>query len=194
MTSIMSSPRSAPTTGKLTNAQVGMFVTMASFAMLFGTLLLSYLLIRARQAVWPPIGVEPMDPFVPRISTAVLLASSWTFHTAIAKLRAQQIERARMLWRVGMMLGAAFMLMQFLVCWNWRMEGVIAGDSLFASIIYTLIGVHFFHALASWASLVWVYFKKKHWTAASETPQMAVWFWHFLDVVWIITFVLIFVG
>ena len=167
---------------------------MASFAMLFGTLLMSYLLIRSRQVNWPPIGVEPLNPLMPAMSTLVLLISSGLFHAACTRLKAQKIEQAKMFWRIGILVGAVFMVLQFFICWQWRIEGLVAGESLFASIIYTLIGVHFFHALASWLSLIWVYFKSKFWTSTSEAPLMATWFWHFLDAVWIITFVLIFVG
>jgi heme/copper-type cytochrome/quinol oxidase subunit 3 len=182
------------TPGRLTHSQVGMFVTMASFAMLFGTLLLSYLLIRARQPTWPPIGVEPLKPWLPSLSTAVLLISSAIFHQACGELRRFKIEKARLLWSIGMILGVVFLVLQFVVCWQWHKEGVIAGQSLFASIIYTLIGVHMAHALASWGSLLWVYTQKKFWNPDSEAPQMTTWFWHFLDAVWVLTFVLIFIG
>ncbi len=173
---------------------------MASFAMLFGTLLMSYLLIRSRQVNWPPIGVEPLSPMMPALSTLVLLISSGLFHASCTRLKTQKIAEAKMFWRIGTYLGAVFMVLQFFICWQWRIEGLVAGESLFASIIYTLIGVHFFHALASWLSLIWVYFKSKFWSGTSEAPSVSeaplitTWFWHFLDAVWIVTFVLIFVG
>jgi heme/copper-type cytochrome/quinol oxidase subunit 3 len=202
MAAITTSPRSnirtniegSKTQERLTHSQVGMFVTMASFAMLFGTLLLSYLLIRSRQPTWPPIGIEPLNPLLPAISTIVLLLSSGLFHLACNKLKAAEISQARLTWAAGTLLGAVFMVLQLVICWQWRREGITAGESLFASILYTLIGVHLFHALASWGTLVWIAFRKASWTATSEAPLMATWFWHFLDAIWIITFLLIFVG
>jgi cytochrome c oxidase subunit III len=179
---------------KLTNSEVGMFVTMASFAMLFGTLLLSYLLIRARQSVWPPIGIDQPDALLPTISTAVLLGSSWLLHESTRR-RLHQLEVARSLWMGATVLGFLFMSLQLWICWQWSQSGIHAGDSLFASIIYTLIGVHLAHAIASWGTLVWIFFRKRSWThSQSEAPRMVAWFWHFLDAVWIITFALIFVG
>ncbi len=180
---------------KLSNSEVGMLVTMASFAMLFGTLLLSYLLIRARQPVWPPIGVNPMQPLLPTISTAILLLSSWFMHESLRQRNLSKLLAAKNWWGAATVLGFVFMILQVFICWQWRASGVHAGDTLFASIIYTLIGVHLVHALASWGTLVWIFLRKRSWSSeTSEAPRMVSWFWHFLDLVWIMTFALIFVG
>jgi heme/copper-type cytochrome/quinol oxidase subunit 3 len=56
----------------LTGSQIGMLVAIASWAMLFGTLVLSLMLAKARVRVWPPIGSEPM-PFT--LTTLAVLAT-----------------------------------------------------------------------------------------------------------------------
>ena len=175
----------------LTHKQLGMLVALASMGMLFGTLLLSYMLAKARTPVWPPIGVDPVDPLIPSISTGVILASSLIIHSAVLKLREGEFASFVKRWRLGAVLGFVFLLLQVQVLYALYQAGVKIDSHLFGSILYTLIGVHGLHIVAGLASLLLVLKRATRYSVKNfEGPQLSGWFWHFLDVIWIVMFVL----
>ena len=183
----------AQTNKRVTNAELGMFVLIASFTMLFATLLLSYLLIRARQSVWPPIGSEPLDKRLSTLSTLVVVLSSGAMHFSV-KYFGQGLRRAaRNYWIGGLALGVVFIGLQCLFLREMWDQGLRVEKGPFASINYTLIIVHGLHMIAAFLPLIWVSqkFLKPHFSTASESPKLAAWFWHFLGSVWVLTYLLL---
>ena len=185
--------------GKVTNAQLGMLVAIASFAMLFGTMLLSYLLIRARQTVWPPIGVEPLDKQISTIATLVLLGSSVFIHHAIKALQASKFDLFKRYWAIGTWAGFAFLALQTVFVAQMWQQGLRVQDGLFASISYMLVIFHAIHVVFAWGWMLTVNLRSiigsggagAYKTPTAQNPVLASWMWHFLDVVWILTCLLI---
>lgn len=175
----------------ITNAQVGMMVLIGSFAMLFGTLLLSYMLIRERQGVWPPIGVEPLDAKITTISTIAVLASSIFIHFAIKAYRVADWSLFSKYWGLGTWLGMGFLALQTgFVAQMWHI-GMRVSDGLFASISYTLVIIHGLHVLGAWGWMFWVHLQamgRKYNDPRKQNPILASWFWHFLGGVWALTY------
>src|SRR5438045_3399877 len=96
----------------MTNTELGMLVGLASFGMLFGTLILSYMLARARYPVWPPLGAEPLKPLLPSLSTLVLIVSSITVQQGHRNFLARNVAAFRRWWTATIVLGFAFMGLQ----------------------------------------------------------------------------------
>jgi heme/copper-type cytochrome/quinol oxidase subunit 3 len=178
---------------RTTNAQVGMLVLLASFAMLFGTLLLSYLLIRARQGLWPPIGVEPLDKRLSTLSTLVVVLSSVCLHFSVTSFGKDLWKASRNYWNAGLALGICFIVLQGLFLRDMWLQGHRVEKGLFASINYTIIIVHALHVLVAWVPLTWVALRMsvRKLPATSEIPRLTSWFWHFLGGVWILTYLLL---
>ena len=178
---------------RVTNAELGMFVLLASFTMLFGTLLLSYLLIRARQSIWPPIGVEPLDKQISTFSTLIVVLSSVMMHFSVKSFEEGLQKVAKNYWMAGLALGLVFVALQtFFIQQMWA-QGLRVENGLFASINYTLIIVHGLHVIAAFIPLALVARKlsRSALASSSEMPRLTSWFWHFLGAVWVCTYLLL---
>jgi heme/copper-type cytochrome/quinol oxidase subunit 3 len=178
---------------RVTNAELGMFVLLASFTMLFATLLLSYLLIRARQSVWPPIGTEPLDKKLSTLSTLVVVLSSGAMHFSVKYFDQGLRKAARNYWNAGLALGLAFVGLQTLFLQQMWEQGLRVQKGPFASISYTLIIVHGLHVIVAFLPLIWISRKlaSPSLSPTSESPKLTSWFWHFLGMVWVLTYLLL---
>jgi cytochrome c oxidase subunit 3 len=180
---------------RITNKQVGLWVATASFGMLFGTLLLSFLLLRSRAPVWPPLGAEPLDPLLPTLATLVLLLSSVYLHFAPEKLAGGDARGFAVFWKTGTLLGLSFMALQVVFLGQLFLQGVYMGSNLLAASTYTFIALHALHLLGAWGALAWIWrgYARGRYQAATdaENPRLAAWFWHFLDLVWVLTYLLL---
>jgi heme/copper-type cytochrome/quinol oxidase subunit 3 len=178
---------------RVTNAELGMFVLLASFTMLFSTLLLSYLLIRARQSVWPPIGTEPLGKQLSTLSTLVVVLSSGAMHFSVKYFGEGLRKEARYYWNAGLALGLVFVGLQVMFLRQMWDQGLRVAKGPFASINYTLIIVHGLHVILAFLPLIWISRKLANpsLSATSESPKLTSWFWHFLGLVWVLTYLLL---
>lgn len=178
---------------RVTNAELGMYVLLASFTMLFGTLLLSYLLIRARQSIWPPIGVNPLDKQLSTVSTLVVALSSVMMHFSVKAFEEGVVKRSKNYWMAGLGLGLLFVGLQSVFIHQMWQQGLRVESGLFASINYTLIIVHGLHVVGAFVPLTLVSWRlsRQSLSPASEFPRLTSWFWHFLGAVWFVTYLLL---
>lgn len=181
-----------PEAAKIANS-IGMTVLLVSFSMLFAALLLGYVVYRFKSEQWPPMGMEPVPLFYPVISTLVILASSATyalFHKAHdrADYKAAKIQLA-----LTFALGLGFMVSQFAL-WGYMKEvGYVAETGIFASLIYSFTWIHAGHIVAGILALLFLmFFVFKDEAHASMITNVGK-FWHFLDIVWVIIFVALFI-
>ena len=94
---------------------LGMTIAIASWAMLFATLFLSYFVLRGKQPMWPPSGVPVLPTWLPLVNTVVILASSRLLQLAIHSYRRDEMSayRSRLFLTIGM--GFLFMGLQILL-------------------------------------------------------------------------------
>jgi cytochrome c oxidase subunit III len=175
---------------------LGMFLFIASEAMLFGSFFTAYFFVRvvnpSASEEWPPIsseGVEYHFPvFVAGVNTAILVTSSFTMHWAL-----QSIKRGnRPAFLAGMVLtflmGLAFLLTQVVEYLN---VGFNTGDGAFASVFFGLTGLHGAHVFVGLTLLGMVIIRgfRGHFTPEHhhgvELPGI---YWHFVDVMWIVVY------
>lgn len=170
--------------------QLGLLVAIASWGMLFSTFILSFLLYRARLPVWPPIGTEAIPKLLPSVATALLVASSFFIHAAYRQLAKAEHLDFRRFWNVGTLLGLMFLVCQ-LSTWSHMMKmGVTLQSNFFASIYYTMTGLHALHVVGGLGVLGWIALRAdKYGPKKTLAPQLASWFWHFMDAVWIVMFI-----
>jgi cytochrome c oxidase subunit 3 len=170
---------------------LGMFLFIASEAMLFGSFFAAYFFVRVvnpeAPGEWPP---EPyhFPVFVAGVNTAILVTSSFTMHWALQSIKRGQ--RAGFL--AGMVLtflmGLAFLLTQFIEYLN---VGFNTGDGAFASVFFGLTGLHGGHVAVGLTLLgiVTVRGFRGHYSPEHhhgvELPGI---YWHFVDVMWIVVY------
>jgi cytochrome c oxidase subunit 3 len=178
----------------LSSAELGTLVGLSSFGMLFATFILSYLLSKARFPAWPPPGIAPPEPLLPTLATGVLIASSLLVHMAMGALDSGRIEKFRKLWGGALALGCFFVVIQIGFWAQLISNGLSAQSHLYGASIYTLTGLHAIHIVVGLGVLAWVLAKAmrpQFLEQKSEAPKLASWIWHFLDIVWILMFVIL---
>nr|YP_009351935.1 cytochrome c oxidase subunit III [Cerion uva]AQL10423.1 cytochrome c oxidase subunit III [Cerion uva] len=144
-------------------------------------------------AVWPPVGVNPLNPFqVPLLNTSVLLLSgvsvTWAHH-AIEEGKYRSAMQALLL---TFLLGAYFLSLQL---GEYKETSFTIADSVYGSVFFMATGFHGLHVLVGsiflfvcLLRLYWYHFSKDHHVGFLA----AAWYWHFVDVVWLFLYISIY--
>lgn len=144
-------------------------------------------------AVWPPIGIQVIDPFaVPLLNTAVLLTSgatvTWSHHAMIAG------DRKNTLIALTFTIFLAFFFTGLQAMEYYESSFSIA-DSVYGSLFFLLTGFHGIHVIIGTifliVSLIRCY--HHHFTKSHHNGfEAAIWYWHFVDYVWLGLYVAIY--
>ena len=175
-------------------ALLGMTLFVSSEIMFFGALFASYFMLSDTTGPWPPEGALETSLGLPSVLTACLLASSVTAHAGAAALRAGDRRRAAALLGATIGLGAAFLGGQVYEYAALAREGFAASSDVFSTLFFTLTGFHGLHVAAGLVMLVTVVLRLRRWSEGRSGPVEAVtYYWHFVDVVWILVFLTLYV-
>lgn len=141
-------------------------------------------------ALWPPLGIEPLDPFaLPLLNTALLLSSgatvTWAHHALLARLR----REALFALFLTLLLGALFTACQAL---EYSQAPFTIADSVYGSAFFLTTGFHGLHVLVGtiFLSVAWVRLYYYHFAGTRHFGfEAASWYWHFVDVVWLFLYI-----
>jgi heme/copper-type cytochrome/quinol oxidase subunit 3 len=179
--------------------KLGMLVFIASEAVFFATLILPYLYYRPAWTGRTELGANRLDIGLTAIFTVLLLASSVTIWLAERSQRRGQPAAMRGWLFATIALGAVFLAGQGLEYAKLIAEGVTISANLFGTTFYTLTGFHGLHVFGGLVALAILLglalagadaFDHPHSTALETTSL----YWHFVDVVWIAVFSVIYLG
>ena len=178
----------------LSNVKLGMWLFLGSECLLFGGLISTYMLYRGRVGTGPTPSQVFDIPFT-SVSSFVLLMSSLTMVLAVSAAQKND-DRSMLLWlTVTGFLGATFVggqVYEFTAFYN---EGMGFTTSLFSSSFFVLTGFHGVHVtvgIIMLMSLVGILKRSKVPGSKAETVEMIGLYWHFVDIVWIIIFTLVY--
>lgn len=184
--------------GQLSMGLLSMVFFIGSEVMLFGSLFAAYFFVRFNVAdQWPPLNAEG-EPFeLPKIitgvNTAILVFSSFTVWWAEHCLKHNDRKGLERGLLVTMGLGLTFLIIQIN---EYIHLGFTPQDQAFGSAFYTLTGFHGLHVFVGLTLLTLCYIrvKKAHdFTSTWATPLTAASiYWHFVDVVWVLLYVLVY--
>jgi cytochrome c oxidase subunit 3/cytochrome o ubiquinol oxidase subunit 3 len=184
-----------PTSTGLSNEKVAMWAFLGSECLLFGALISTYLLFRGRSL---PGAIRPHDVYdIPytSVSSFVLLMSSLTMVLALAAIQRGDQRRLRVWLLTTALLGATFVGGQMYEFTTFYDKGLSIHSSLFGSSFFVLTGFHGAHVtigilmlLSLWGLSV----KGRLPTARSETVELVGLYWHFVDIVWIVIFTVVY--
>ncbi|MEO6954443.1 MAG: cytochrome c oxidase subunit 3 [Polyangia bacterium] len=188
-------PLRARPSHEATTARIGMIVFVAGWTMMFGALLVAYLLLRTGQpegASWPSAGLPRVPRALPTVATCVLLASSGTLALAVGSIRAARPRALiRWLW-MTLLLALVFLGLQTTTWLRMRHLGLAPGASLYASSFFGLTLFHALHVIVGMLGLLSL-LPRSYRGAFSAHGHTAVqsWalYWHFVDVAWIAFYV-----
>ena len=185
--------------GQLRMGMLAMLLFIGSEVMLFGSLFTAYFFVRFNVAdQWPPLDSEG-HPFhlpveITAVNTAILVSSSFTIHWGEHRLRhyndRKGLERGLL---VTMLLGLTFLLIQV----NEYMHlDFTPKDQAFGATFFTLTGFHGAHVFVGLTLLTFAYIRVKKagdFSPSFATPlNAASLYWHFVDVVWVLLFILVY--
>ncbi|GAB4218298.1 MAG: heme-copper oxidase subunit III [Synechococcales cyanobacterium] len=172
----------------------GVKVFLLSESMLFLSLFAAYLTFKFVTPVWPPEGTPERELLLPGLNSVILIASSFVIHQAEDAIKENDVPAVQKWFGLTALMGVIFLAGQ--VYEYLHLEFGLT-TNLYASSFYVLTGFHGLHVLVGvllilgvlWRSRqVGHYSSEKHFgIAAAEL------YWHFVDVVWIILFFLLYI-
>jgi len=180
-----------PDTG-LTNGKLGIWLFLASEVMLFGALFASYILLRVGAEEWPA-GREFLNIKLATLNTAVLITSSVTMVLGWASLVKNQFGKFRLWTGITVLLGFVFLVVKYFEYSGKLHHGLYPSTNTFLAIYFTLTGLHGLHVIGG--MVVNAYFwgpGAKLWKTDPQyftnRVEYSGLFWHFVDLVWIFLF------
>ncbi|HET6890922.1 MAG TPA: cytochrome c oxidase subunit 3 [Pyrinomonadaceae bacterium] len=175
--------------------RIGMWVALAAILMMFTSLSSAYIVRAASANDWRPIAM----PRVLLLSTALIVISSLTLETARRKLKRDLTSSYKGWLLVSTLLGVGFLLSQL---WAWRQlvrQGIYVVTNPHSSFFYLLTGTHGVHLIGGLLALMFLLVRARNYmmNEPSRARHQAVAeavtvYWHFMDVLWIYLFVLLF--
>jgi heme/copper-type cytochrome/quinol oxidase subunit 3 len=184
----------ATSTG-LSNEKMAMWAFLGSECLLFGALISTYLLYRGRSLPGTPKPSDVYDIPYTSVSSFVLLMSSLTMVLALAAIQRDDHHRARTWLLTTALLGAVFVGGQAYEFTVFYREGLKLQTNLFGSSFFVLTGFHGAHVtigVLMLLSLFGLSARGRLPKERAETVELVGLYWHFVDVVWIVIFTLIY--
>jgi cytochrome c oxidase subunit III len=174
--------------------RVGMLSLIAGESAIFVIFLIAYIFYIGKSLSGPtPQQVLEIPVFI----TVCLLSSSLTIHFAVRALHHGQMAIFKILWFVTLALGAIFLIGTGL---EWRHlicdDGLTVSTNLFGTTFYSLVGLHGFHVIVGLLIITIVMLlalfakvKQEH----AERLDVFSLYWHFVDVVWVFVFSVVYI-
>ena len=180
-----------PDTG-LNNGRLGIWLFLASEVMLFGALFASYIMLRVGATDWPA-GVEYLSVPMAFLNTVVLISSSVTMVMAWASLVRKDFSRYRIYMGLTVLLGLVFLIVKYFEYTSKFDHNLYPSTNTFLAIYFTMTGLHVLHVIGGMA--INAYFwgpGAKLWKTDPQwftnRVEHSGLFWHFVDLVWIFLF------
>ncbi len=180
-----------PVTG-VTNAKLGTWCFLASEVMLFGGLFSAYVLLRTGAAHWPR-GSELLNVPLATLNTLILITSSVTMVMSWASLAMKDFKKYRVYMASTILLALGFLVVKGFEYGTKFSHHHFPSTDTFYAIYFTLTGLHGLHVIGG--IIVNTYFLFPGSTLWCRDPEQftgriecAGLYWHFVDLVWIFLF------
>ncbi|URR36566.1 heme-copper oxidase subunit III [Thermosynechococcus sp. HN-54] len=172
---------------------LGLLVFLISESLMFGGLFAAYLLLRGMHEQWPPEGTE-VELLVPTINTIILISSSFVIHYGDVAIKKNDVRGMRKWYWITAAMGAVFLGGQI---YEYLTLGYGLRTNVFANCFYVMTGFHGLHVFVGILLILGVIWRSRrpgHYNAHKHTGvAMAEIYWHFVDVIWIILFTLLYI-
>lgn len=185
-------PEKATLEGK--NKILGMWLFIAAESTLFATLFGTYLALKEQHLSGPPSYELYQMPMV-AATTFILLSSSLTSVLAIVAMHQQDVSKMLRWFGVTILLGAAFLGLEIYEFVEYTSMGHTISSSAFGSAFYLLLGTHGAHVLFGvlWILGLMIQGRKRGITVYTAPKfYVASLYWHFIDVVWVFIFTVVY--
>jgi len=177
----------AETTAIAERRRFGMWLFLASLAMLFGGCMVGFLVIRMRAPEWPPTG-SPGLPAAFWLSTLLLVIVSALLVAAERAVDAGRGSRLTRFLTVAVIVGAAFILSQVSGWVRLAAASELPQNNLYLFGVYVLSFLHVVHVLGGLVPLIWVTLRSRTGRYTPDDHEGVIdvaMYWHFLGIVWL---------
>jgi len=143
---------------------------------------------------WPPIAILVINPLeIPLFNTLLLLLSgfslTWVHKALVNNLVKDVIDG----WIITIILGSFFLVLQIMEYYE---STYSFNDSVYSCTFYMLTGLHGMHVFVG-VTFIFICFHRylyKHFTIIHHLGFLfAAWYWHFVDIVWILLFLVVYI-
>lgn len=187
-------------------AKFGMVMFLISEAMLFAALIAAYIVLRGASPMdWPPEGAPDIGvSFPPSLlnwvmiaNTCILVGSSFTLH--FAEVSIIKHGKSGLGWLlITVLMGATFLGVQ---AWEWQHlhhENLWFNTfGIYGSCFFVITGFHGLHVFVGLLLIIWCLLRQLFTRAFTPQSHAALanvsLYWHFVDVVWVLIFVILYV-
>ncbi len=172
---------------------LGLLTFLISESIMFGGFFITYLFTRAIHVEWPPEGTE-VELLVPTINTIILVSSSFVIHQGDVAIKKNDVKGFRLWYVVTAAMGAIFLAGQV---YEYLTLGYGLTTNIFANCFYLMTGFHGLHVFVGLLLILGVLWRSRrpgHYSDTKHTGiEMAEIYWHFVDIIWIILFGLLYI-
>ena len=160
-----------------------MWVAIGSIVMMFAGLTSAFI-VKSNQTNWVAVSIPKMF----WISTAAIIISSITLQMALRSFKQREMNQYRMLMGVTLLLGVAFVILQWLGFQELWAQKITFRGSGAGQFLYVIFGLHAIHVIGGIIALIVMFIKafigKTKLYSSVPVEVMAV-YWHFVDELWI---------
>ncbi|MDY6902360.1 MAG: heme-copper oxidase subunit III [Cyanobacteriota bacterium] len=175
------------------NSMFGFIAFLLSESVIFLSFFVGYIVYKTTTVNWLPSGVEGLEVREPFINTIILVSSSFTIYLAEKALQNHKIWTFRLFWLLTMAMGSYFLYGQAIE-WSGLKFGFTSG--VFGGMFYLLTGFHGLHVLTGvllQTNMLARSFIPGNYDNSHFGVDATSLFWHFVDVIWIVLFLLLYV-
>ena len=171
----------------------GFVIFLCSESIIFLAFFAGFALLKITAPEWLPEGVEGLETRMPLINTIVLVSSSFVAYFAERQLHHRHLWGFRGFWLLTMAMGTYFVYGQYV---EWSELAFTLQSGVFGGTFYLLTGFHGLHVITGillMALMLVRSFRTDNYAKGEMGVASVSLFWHFVDVIWIILYVLIYV-
>ena len=178
----------------LNSWKVGFWTFIGSECLFFASLISTYLVYKGRSVVGP-YPEEILNIPLTSVSTFVLLMSSLAMVLALDAVQKGD-KKLSLVWLGGViLLGSGFLGFQAYEFTHFVQEGLTLSTNVFGSSFFVLTGFHGAHVTGGviWMITLWILAARGKIKATDSLKvEIAGLYWHFVDIVWIVIFTLVY--
>ncbi len=183
------------TTAAIDKAKLGIWAFLATELLLFGGLFTTYTVYRVR---YPDLFYQQhlhLNRTFGTVNTVVLICSSLSVAIGIAAIKAGKQAVLKLCLVITLVLAALFLFIKYLEYSEHIGQGDLPSTNLFFSLYYMMTGLHAIHVIAGMTALTIMLIMANRGAFSEEysTPvEITGIYWHFVDLVWIYLFPLLY--
>jgi cytochrome c oxidase subunit 3/cytochrome o ubiquinol oxidase subunit 3 len=196
MSSLAQSDATAGAPAASRKGRWGMACLILTESALFLTFVVTYLYYTGK-SLSGPYPVDVIEYPTVLFNSACLISSSFTIVLAVRALARGRVALFKVFWVLTMLLGLEF-LVGTAIEWKGLIEqhDLTLSSNLFGSTFYSLVGLHLAHVTLGVLVMLLITtlalfgrIRREH----AERLEICSWYWHFVDAVWIVVFLTVYV-